>query len=132
MIPESECEISVFDFDVEDLLQSRPRSRPRNPQKNLICGPSKTFGLGQRESSQAMRLEAFEDRKTTSVTEFKARRLGILGTEFQSTTHLLSMFCNFECLHEVKTSYDAPIQCYMQGARKSKFALDQRFQASAD
>ncbi len=51
MIFESEGEFSVFDFDVEDPLQSQPKipkSRPKDPKKKgRIRGPSKTFGLGQ-------------------------------------------------------------------------------------
>ncbi len=132
MIWESEGEFSAFDFDVEDPLQSQPKSKPRNQQKRACALTFQEIWTWSTESSQVMRLEAFQDWKTSVMTQFKARLLGILGTELQSTIHFLSMSCNFECLHEVKASYDVPIRCYMQGARKSKFALDQRFQANAD
>ena len=132
MIAESEGEFSVFDFDVEDPLQSRPKSRPIDPRKRSHSWTFQDTWTWSTDLLPTMRLETFEERKASVIKEFKSRLLGNLGIKLQSATHFLSMACNFECLHELKTKYDVPIQCYMQGHQQSKFALDQRFQPNAD
>ncbi len=120
-------------FSIINLRICRNRDQDRSQEFNrteLVRGPSKTFGLGQQ--SHRKPCASKHSRIESVVKEFRARLLGILGTELQSTTHFLSLSCNFECLHEVKTSYDVPIGCYMQGHQKSNYAVDQRFQANRD
>ncbi len=79
MIPESEGENSVFDFVVEDPLQSRPKPRPRNPHKKSYLWTFQDTWTWSTDLLPTMLLETLEERKANVINEFKSRLFGILG-----------------------------------------------------
>ncbi len=71
MIAESEGDFSVFDFDVEDPLESRPKSRPRDPQKRSHSWTFQDTWTWSTDQMPTMRLETFQERKASVIKELQ-------------------------------------------------------------